>query len=153
MSKKEEYSEQLGNFLREAEEKHKEKDWFKQLSLNKLGKGRRKRQKNDKRKKDKNGTEDWVQFQSLKLSSSVKGEAEIMFEAIAKINERLEELNDAQDSVKELRKIGFGNDVNYICYLENGVVRKVVVKPIDENVAKKFTFMRGFTTIQPIQPL
>ncbi|GAG09904.1 unnamed protein product, partial [marine sediment metagenome] len=40
----------------------------------------------------------------------------------------------------------------YICYLEDGVVRKVVIKPIDENTAGKFTFSRGFTVIQAIQP-
>ncbi len=74
-----------------------------------------------------------------------------MFEAIAKITERLEELTDAKESLDELRKAGLGNDVRYICYLENGVVRKVVIKHIDESVAGKFTFNRGFTTIQSVQ--
>lgn len=153
LSQKEEYSEKLGNFLREAEVKHGDEDWLKQLSLDKLGKGRKKRKKNEKKKKGKKESENWVQFQCLELSSSIKGEAEIMFDAIAKINERLEELNNAQESVEELRKVGLGNDVYYICYLENGVVHKVVVKPIDENVAENFSFTRLFTTIQAMQPL
>jgi hypothetical protein len=153
LSQKEEYSEHLGNFLREAEEKYGDEDWFKQLSLDKLGGGKSRQKKNDKKKKKrKKESDDWVPFQGLELSSSVQGEAEVMFEAIAKITERLEELTDAKESIEELRKVGLGNDVRFICYLENGVVRKVVIKSIDEKVADKFTFNRGFTVIQAIQP-
>ena len=153
LSQKEEYSERLGNFLREAEEKYGDEDWFKQLSLDKLGGGGKSRQKKNekKKKKGKKESDDWVSFQGLELSSSTQGEAEVMFEAIAKITERLEELTDAKESIEELRKVGLGNDVRYICYLENGIVRKVVIKPIDEDTAGKFTFNRGFTVIQAIQ--
>lgn len=154
LSQKEEYSERLGNFLREAEEKYGDEDWFKQLSLDKLGGGGKSRQKKNekKKKKGKKESDDWVFFQGLELSSSIQGEAEVMFEAIAKITERLEELTDAKESIEELRKVGLGNDVRYICYLENGIVRKVVIKPIDEDTVGKFTFNRGFTVIQAIQP-
>ena len=152
LSQKEEYSEGLGNFLREAEEKYGDEDWFKQLSLDKLGGGGKSKQKKEKKKKKgKKESDDWVPFQGLELSSSAQGEAEVMFEAIAKITERLEELTDAKESLDELRKVGLGNDVRYICYLENGVVRKVVIKHIDESVVGKFTFNRGFTTIQSFQ--
>ncbi len=152
LSQKEEYSEGLGNFLREAEEKYGDEDWFKQLSLDKLGEAGKSRQKKDKKKKKrKKESDDWVPFQGLELSSSAQGEAELMFEAIAKITERLKELTDAKESLDELRKVGLGNDVRYICYLENGVVRKVVIKHIDESVAWKFTFSREFTTIQSVQ--
>jgi hypothetical protein len=152
LSQKEEYSEGLGNFLREAEEKYGDEDWFKQLSLDKLGGGGKSRQKKDKKKKKgKKESDDWVPFQGLELSSSVQGEAEVMFEAIAKITERLEELADVKESLDELKKVGLGNDIRYICYLENGVVRKVVIKHIGEGVAGKFTFNRGFTTIQSVQ--
>ena len=152
LSQKEEYSEGLGNFLREAEEKYGDEDWFKQLSLDKLGGAGKSRQKKDKKKKKrKKESADWVPFQGLELSSSAQGEAEVMFEVIAKITERLEELTDAKESLDELRKVGLGNDVRYICYLENGVVRKVVIKHIDESVAGKFTFSREFTTIQSVQ--
>lgn len=152
LSQKEEYSEGLGNFLREAEEKYGDEDWFKQLSLDKLGGAGKSRQKKDKKKKKrKKESADWVPFQGLELSSSAQGEAEVMFEVIAKITERLEELTDAKESLDELRKVGLGNNVRYICYLENGVVRKVVIKHIDESVAGKFTFNREFTTIQSVQ--
>jgi len=152
LSQKEEYSEGLGNFLREAEKKFGDEDWFKQLSLDKLGEAGKSRQKKDKKKKKrKKESDDWVPFQGLELSSSAQGEAEVMFEVIAKITERLEELTDAKESLDELRKVGLGNNVRYICYLENGVVRKVVIKHIDESVAGKFTFNREFTTIQSVQ--
>ncbi len=152
LSQKEEYSESLGNVLREAEEKYGDEDWFKQLSLDKLGgAGKSKQKKDKKKKKGKKESDDWVPFQGLELSSSAQGEAELMFEAIAKITERLKELTDAKESLDELRKVGLGNDVRYICYLENGVVRKVVIKHIDESVAGKFTFNREFTTIQSVQ--
>jgi hypothetical protein len=152
LSQKEEYSEGLGNFLREAEEKYGDEDWFKQLSLDKLGgAGKSKQKKDKKKKKGKKESDDWVLFQGLELSSSAQGEAELMFEAIAKITERLKELTDAKESLDELRKVGLGNDFRYICYLENGVVRKVVIKQIDESVAGKFTFSREFTTIQSVQ--
>lgn len=152
LSQKEEYSELLGNFLREAEEKYGDEDWFKQLSLDKIGdSGKGKKKKKDKKKKGKKESNDWIPFQGLELSSSIQGEAELMFEAIAKINQMMEDLSDSKESLEELRKAGFGKDVKYVCYLENGVLRKVVIKTVDEDTDGKFTFNRGFSAIQAIQ--
>jgi len=141
LSQKEEISERLGNFLREAEEEHGDEDWFKQLDLEKLG----------SKKKDKRKGSDWVQFQGLELSSSLQGEAEVMFEAISKISEKLEALSRGIESLEELRKVGLGNDIRYICYLEEGVLRKIVVNPVDDDALAKFTFNRGFTVLQAVQ--
>ncbi len=141
LSQKEEISERLGNFLRETEEEHGDEDWFKQLDLEKLGS-----KKSDKKKKGS----DWVQFQGVELSSSLQGEAEVMFEAISKISEKLEELSKGIESLEELRKIGLGNDIRYICYIEEGVLRKIVIKPLDDNALTRFTFNRGFTVFQAI---
>jgi predicted secreted protein len=141
LSQKEEISERLGNFLRETEEEHGDEDWFKQLDLEKLGS-----KKNDKKKKGS----DWVQFQGVELSSSLQGEAEVMFEAISKISEKLEELSKGIESLEELRKIGLGNDIRYICYIEEGVLRKIVIKPLDDNALTRFTFNRGFTVFQAV---
>lgn len=152
LSQKEEYSELLGDFLREAEERHGDEDWFKQFSLENLGKGGGSRKKKDKKKKGKKGDSDeWIPFRSMELSSSVQGEAEIMFETIEAITEKLEVLEDAKESIEELRSVGLGNDVEYICFLKDGVVAKIVLKPSDADSAGKFTFNRGFTTIQAIQ--
>jgi hypothetical protein len=141
LSQKEEISERLGNFLRETEEEHGDEDWFKQLDLEKLGS-----KKGDKKKKGS----DWVQFQGLELSSSLQGEAEVMFEAISKISEKLEALSKGIESLEELRKIGLGNDIRYICYIEEGVLRKIVIKPLDDNALTRFTFNRGFTVFQAV---
>jgi hypothetical protein len=141
LSQKEEISERLGNFLRETEEEHGDEDWFKQLDLEKLGS-----KKNDKKKKGS----DWVQFQGLELSSSLQGEAEMMFEAISKISEKLEALSKGIESLEELRKIGLGNDIRYICYIEEGALRKIVIKPLDDNALTRFTFNRGFTVFQAV---
>jgi predicted secreted protein len=145
LSQKEEISERLGNFLRETEEEHGDEDWFKQLDLEKLG-SKKSDKKGDKKKKGS----DWVQFQGLELSSSLQGEAEVMFEAISKISEKLEALSKGIESLEELRKIGLGNDIRYICYIEEGVLRKIVIKPLDDNALTRFTFNRGFTVFQAV---
>jgi len=142
LSQKEEISERLGNFLREAKEEHGDEDWFKQLDLEKLG-----GKKNDKKRKGS----DWVQFQGIELSSSLQGEAEVMFEAISKISEKLEALSRGIESLEELRKVGLGNDIRYICYVEEGVLRKIVIKPVDDDALAKFTFNKGFTVLQTVQ--
>ena len=135
MSQKEEVSERLGDFLREAEEEHGDEDWFKQLDLEKLGGKKRK-------------GSDWIQFQGLELSSSLQGEAEVMFEALSKISGKLEALGRGIESLEELRKVGLGNDVSYVCYLEDGVLSKIVIKPVDADAQMRFTFNREFTVLQ-----
>jgi hypothetical protein len=146
LSQKEEISERLGNFLRETEEEHGDEDWFKQLDLEKLGSKKRDK-KSDKKKK----SSDWIQFQGIELSSSLQGEAEVMFEAISKISEKVEALGGVIESLEELRKVGFGNDVRYICYLDDGILSKIVLKPLDDDALAKFTFNRGFTVLQAVQ--
>jgi hypothetical protein len=142
LSQKEEISERLGNFLRETEEEHGDEDWFKQLDLEKLGSKR-----NDKKRKGS----DWIKFQGIELSSNLQGEAEVMFEAISKISEKLEALDRAIESLEDLRKVGLGNDVRYTCYLDDGVLSKIVIKPADDDTLVKFTFNRGFTVLQGVQ--
>jgi len=146
LSQKEEYSESLGNFLRGAEEEYGDEDWFKQHSLEKLGKGRKK-----KKKGKKGGPDHWITFKSMLLSSSVQGEAEIMFETIEAIEEKLEELEEAKESVEDLRSVGLGNEVEYICFVKDGVVSKIVIKPTDAEAERKFAFNRGFTAISAAQ--
>ena len=73
-----------------------------------------------------------------------------MFEAISKISEKLEALSDGIESLEELRKVGLGNDIRYICYLEDGVLVKIVIKPMDADTLTRFTFNRGFTVFQAV---
>lgn len=140
---KEKYSEQLGGFLREAEEKYGDEDWFKELSLDKIGKTRR-------RRRGKKGLADWIQFQNIELSSSIQGEAEVMFDIIEALTKRIVELEEVKDSIEELKNIGFGNDVNYICLIKDGLVERIVIKPIEEGRGLQFTYNMGFSGVQVI---
>jgi len=147
---KEDYSERLGNFLRDAEEKYGDEDWFKELSLEKISGDKPKKddskKKPKKKKKRKKGDSDsWVPFKSLELSSSVQGEAEIMFETLQAITEKLEALEESKESINELRNVGLGNEVVYICYVKDGVISKIVLKSVDTDEVSKFTFNMGFS--------
>ncbi len=156
LSLKEEYSQLLGGFLRDAEEKYGEEDWFKQLSMDKLGKagGKQKKKKGEKKKKGKAvEPEGWIPFKSMYLSSSVQGEAEVMFEVIEAIESKLVELEEVKESIEDLRDVGLGNEVEYVCYLIDGVVKKIVIKPTDYTEVDKFTFNMGFTAIKALQTL
>ena len=148
LSQKEEYSEGLGNFLREAEEKYGDEDWFKEFSLDKISGEKPKKdnskKSNKKKKKKKGGSDSWVPFKSLEISSSVQGEAEVMFETLQAITEKLGALEESRESIDELRNVGLGNEVVYICYVKDGVISKIVLKSMDDDTSK-FTFNMGFS--------
>ena len=138
----EEYSERLGNFLREAEERYGDEKWFKEISLENIGK---------EKKKKRGKVDSWVIFKSLELSSSVQGEAEIMFETLQTLTKKISELEDAKESVEELRNVGLGDEVVYNCLIRNGVITKVVLKSVDAEEMMKFTYNVGFSKLQAIQ--
>lgn len=144
-SQKEEYSERLGNFLREAEEMYGVESWFKELSLENIGKPR----KGDKKKK-KGESSGWVLFKSLELSSNIQGEAEIMFETLQLLTEKLEDLRATRETIEELKNVGLGNEVIYNCFMKDGVLSKIVLKTAEEK-EPKFTFSQGFSKLQVIQ--
>jgi hypothetical protein len=148
---KEDYSERLGNFLRDAEEKYGDEDWFKEFSLEKISGDKpkkddsKKKPKKKKKRKKKGDSDSWVPFKSLELSSSVQGEAEIMFETLQVITEKLEALEESKESIEELRNVGLGNEVVYICFVKDGVISKIVLKSVDADEVSKFTFNMGFS--------
>ncbi len=148
---KEDYSERLGNFLRDAEEKYGDEDWFKEFSLEKISGDKpkkddsKKKSKKKKKRKKKGDSDSWVPFKSLELSSSVQGEAEIMFETLQVITEKLEALEESKESIEELRNVGLGNEVAYICFVKNSVISKIVLKSVDTDEISKFTFNMGFS--------
>jgi hypothetical protein len=152
LSQKEEYSEKLGDFLRETMEKYGEEDWFKELSLDNLPREKRKSKKKGKKRKGIAGeVEDWIPFKNILLSSSIQGEAEIMFDAIQHISQKLDELEKTRETMEELRNIGLGNNVEYICFLKDGVVNKLFLKSIEEESTPKYTYNKEFTIIKAIQ--
>lgn len=156
-SQKERYSEQLGDFLRESEEKYRDEDWFKRLSLSEKlpkdkGKSEKKgdKKKKGKKKKGKKGKkgeapDDWIPFQGILLSSSIQGEAELMFETIEAISTKIEELEKAKASIGELSNVGFGEEVKFMVFLREGVPEKIAIKPLEADAAGKFMFSKGFT--------
>ena len=161
LSLKEEYSDRLGDFLRESAEKYGNEDWHKRLSLgDKLpkektkskekGKGGKKGKK--KKKGEKEDThEDWVPFQSMSLSTSVQGEAEMMFEVIEAITKKIERLKQAKTSAEELSNVGLGDDIIYKVLIRQGIPEKIVIKPMSDDVVQRFTFSRGFTVVRLVQ--
>ena len=149
LSQKEEYSERLGNFLRDAEEKHGKEDWFKQLSIDKLGgekSSNKKRKKKGSKKKGKT-PDNWILFKGMQLSSSIQGEAEIMFNTIEALSQKLDEMEEAKKAVEELRNVGLGSEVNYICFIKDGVLKNIIIKPVDPETVEKFSFSKGFTSM------
>lgn len=159
-SKKDEYSERLGNFLRDSEEKHGSEEWFKRISLGeKLPKDRGKPKKKEKKKGDKKKKkgkkgeepEEWIPFQSMLISSSIQGEAELMFETIEALTTKIEELKEARTSLEELRNIGLGDEVSYMMFIREGIPKRIVVKPAAADDVLKFTFNKGFSVVRMIQ--
>jgi hypothetical protein len=148
LSQKEEYSTRLGNFLRESADRFSGEDWLKQLSLETLKKGNGKPGK--KRGRKTREPDDWIQFKGMHISSNVRGEAEIMFEVIQEINSKLDKLKEAKTALEEIKSIGLGNEVKYVCLLKDGVATKIVIKPLGEDLDEKFAFNRGFTVIQAV---
>jgi len=147
LSQKEEISENLGNFLRDSEEKYGEETWFKQLSFDKLNGRGSKNGKKSKKKKGKKTPDNWVLFKGMLLSSTIQGEAEIMFETIEALSKKHNALENVKAAIEELKKIGLGNEVNYICLIKDGVLEKIVIKPIDADTKAKFSFKKGFSSM------
>ncbi len=151
---KEEYSRELGSYLRRTEEKYKDEEWFKKLSLDKLKGGARekKEKKKGKRKKGKASTSScWIPYKGLKISSTDQGEMELLFEAIEELERKIELLKGAKEGVEELVKVGLGDDLRYRVYIKEGVPEKIVVRPRGET--SRFQLSMVFSTAPtPPQP-
>jgi hypothetical protein len=144
----EDYSEWLGSLLRSCEETHKDEEWYKnsqalQKTLgakakasgnagNKKGKGKGKKKESSA----------WIQSGDVLISSTEEGQAEVLFEAIEKIGEKIQEMGKFKATVQQLERLGLGKKTDYIVYIEDDIPRKIVIRvksgsPEDE--AFKFT--------------
>ena len=74
-----------------------------------------------------------------------------MFETLQAITEKLEALEESKESIDELRNVGLGNEVIYICYVKDGVISKIVLKSVDTDDTSKFTFNMGFSKSQILE--
>jgi predicted DNA-binding protein len=139
----EDYSQWLGSLLRSCEDAHKSEEWYqKSAALQKNLRGTRKKaavKKGGKGKKAKSSV--WVQSGDVLLSSTEQGQAEILFEAIEKIGEKIQDMEKFKATVQQLERIGLGKNVNYIVYIEDDIPRKIVVRAksgLPEEEAFKF---------------
>ena len=150
----EDYSQWLGSFLRDYEQTYGDEEWFKDiaaLSKNlKTKKTPKKTEKKGKKKKKEGST--WIDFKEIMLSASEQGEAEILFEAIEEINEKIERLEKAKSAVENLAKVGLGKDILYITYINDGVPEKIVLKhKKGEEFGEKFKFIADFSVSKELE--
>ena len=136
----EDYSQWLGTLLRNPESS-KNQEWVKKAAqlqkLLKMG-GRKGEKKFD-------GSSEWVQFKDLMLCSGDSGEAEMLFEAVEELKDKIDRLEKAKNSVGDLERYGLGKDVLYITYIHDGAPEKIVFKPKKEEAGEKFKFLADFS--------
>jgi hypothetical protein len=145
------YSQWLGLLLRDFESAHKNEEWYqKSAALQKNLRGQSKKTPEPKDKGKKNGkgakgkTEEscWVQSGDIALSFTEQGQTEIMFDAIEKINLKIQEYEKFKATIQQLTRLGLGTTVNYIVYIEDDVPKKIVLKPKAANKGDEaFKFM------------
>jgi predicted DNA-binding protein len=142
----EDYSQWLGSLLRSCEETHKDEEWYQNsAALQKSLPGAKKkasgnaRKKKGKRKKNKSSV--WVQSGDILISSTEQGQAEVLFEAIEKINDKIQDMEKFKAMVQQLERLGLGKQTDYIVYIEDDIPRKIVVRTksgLGEEAAFKF---------------
>ena len=140
----EEYSQRLGSFLREMEVTHGNEEWFKKLSAfqktSKEGKS--------KGKKEKASSFGWVEFKDITLSTEEQGEAQILFEAIEEINSKITRLVKIRETIEDLKRLGFGEDILYVTYMHDEVPERIVLrKKGGKEAGEKFEFMTTLSSL------
>jgi hypothetical protein len=132
----EEYSQWLGSVLRDAEAKHKGEEWFqKSAAAQKVLKTQAKKpveadksKKSGKGGKGQNEESPWIETGDVSISFTDQGQTEMLFEAIEKINVKLQEYEKFKATVQQLTRLRLGQTVNYIVYLEEEIPKRIVLK-------------------------
>ena len=131
----EDYSQWLGTLLRDFEVTHKNDEWYQKsaaLQKNMRSQSKKPPEKTEKGKKgSKKGKEEascWVQSGDIEISFTEQGQTEILFEAIEKINMKIQENEKFKLSVQQLARLGLGTNVNYVVYIEDDIPKKIVLK-------------------------
>ena len=144
----EDYSQWLGSLLRSCEEEHKNDEWYqKSAALQKNLKGPAAKKAPEPKAAGKKGvakgkeaeTPGWIQSGNVLLSSTEQGQVEVMFEAIEKINTKIQELDKFKATVQQLERLGLGKSVNYVVYIEDDIPKKIVLR-VKSNLADEGIF-------------
>jgi uncharacterized protein YaaR (DUF327 family) len=136
----EEYSQRLGSFLREMETTHGNEEWFKKLSA--LQKSSKKEKGNGK----KSDLSNWIAFKDIMLTKEERGEAQILFEAIEEINNKITRLIKIKETIEDLKKLALGEDILYVAYMRDEVPERIVLhKREEKETAEKFEFVATFS--------
>ena len=142
----EDYSEWLGALLRNPE-LLKDQEWKKKTAeLQKMLKTGPKKENQKKGKGKKQSTSaSWIRFKELLLGSDDFSEAEMLFEAIEDLREKISQLENVRESIEDLKGYGLGKEVRYIVYIKDGVPRRIFFKLLKETEAsEKFEFTADF---------
>jgi len=144
----EDYSEWLGSLLRSCEENHKDDEWYKnsQALQKNLAGAKTKTSGNAANKKGKGKGKKkesyaWIQSGDVMISSTEEGQAEVLFEAIEKIGEKIQEMDKFKATIQQLERLGLGKKTDYIVYIEDDIPRKIVIRVksgLPEDEAFKF---------------
>jgi hypothetical protein len=146
----EDYSQWLGTLLRNPESS-KNQEWVKKTAeLQKVLKsGSRKASK--KEEKSAGSSTEWTQFKEVMLSADLLGEAEILFEAVEELKDRIDRLQKAKNSVADLERYGLGKELLYVTYVHDGVPERIVFKPRKgADAAEKFVFAADFSIAEQV---
>jgi hypothetical protein len=140
----EDYSQWLGSILRNPTSS-KDPEWNKKTAeLQKVLKSGSRR--GGKREENSSTVTEWVQFKDVLLSADALGEAEILFEAVEELKNKIAKLEKAKNSIIDLERYGLGKDLLYVAYLHDGVPERIFFKPKkDADIASKFEFETEFT--------
>ena len=137
----EEYSQRLGAFLREMEATQRNEKWFKKIST--LQKSSKKEKGKGKKRLD---ISNWIAFKNIMLSKDKQGEAEMLFEAIEEINDKIMRLIKTKETIEDLKRLGLGEDILYVAYIRDEVPERIVLRKRGEKeTAEKFEFVATFS--------
>ena len=147
----EEYSQWLGSYLRDSGSvKGSGEKSLEALRKERLKTKAKKKKKKGKSKK-KQASTDWIQFMEITLTTSEQGEAEILFNAIEEINQKIERLGMVRESVVQLEKSGFGTDLIYITYICDGIPERIVLRHRkNKDLDEKFKYIAQFSATQEV---
>lgn len=151
----EDYSQWLGTLLRSCETNHKDEDWYQKSAAQqknlkpqpKKGPEPKDQGKKSGGKGKKPSSSSWIETGNVLISSTEEGQVEMLFEAIDKINTKIQEMDKFKASTQQLERIGLGKSTNYVVYFEDDVPKKIFLRtkngPADADV---FKFATQFST-------